>query len=641
MTGNTNQQRGGILRSEVKKLDSFPSRAKELRSHQTKKGEDRHAWKKKHAQRKNRPIIVKKAIYHWRGITQKLRYAVQRNTIYVLECKDGKYYVGSTRNRKQRYQEHFESNGRRGSKWTRLHRPLSVIAEYKRIPSRYLMGMESQKTSELMVKYGVNNVRGAGYCLVREFTTDDLSGLTTFLGHYNQLDYDALGKELEKVLPKPRSPPVGVSFPPTRKIKSQNPNDTQLTGKDVAIMNTFNRKFRKSKTERRKKERKRSKEIRGKTKCFNCGELGHWASRCPNKGTSTENDASGSSTFSNRWESDAVATSDQGLLSTPDSDGSMDETESTPIEDSTIDPSLHPDSLPSSNTSSSAPAFTPPGNHPAADGERLSESYATTAKAKGIDEKLPTGKEVPSLDPSLHPDSLLPTNTSSPAPAFIPWGDLNTADNEEHLPEWEECSQTLKNSCSTRNITPNKFQRGKHWIMAILIHRYDRGIRDIDELNRDCIYYWDNNEKKNTSADITMEATPEGYIDLSEKLTPLPNEVDVFIRSMNRQGSNRNADSDSNDENSNPEKDPIFDFTIKGQEQAREALRNRKMALLAMEARQILLDRDIPLLKFAPGLGTEADVHALSKDEPAVFLSLFSRAFALYEQAFALYEQNK
>ena len=305
---NLNNHRWGILRTEVKKLDSTPERAKEIRN---RNEEDRHAWKKKNKTNNNK--YLEKAIYRWRGLTQKLRYAIHRNTIYVLECENGKYYVGSTKNRKQRYREHFDkSNRKRGSKWTRLHKPIRVIAEYKRIPSRYLMGMESQKTSEWMFEHGVNNVRGAGFCVVKEFTTEDLGRLTTFLGHYNQLDYDSLGKELEKVLPRPHVAPASKKPKNKKKKRSlspQDPNETQLTNKDVAAMATSfknRKKDRNYKNKKRRKERNAAK-ANGETKCYNCGQPGHWANECPYEGISPASDASGS--FANRWESDTVTTS--------------------------------------------------------------------------------------------------------------------------------------------------------------------------------------------------------------------------------------------------------------------------------------------------------------------------------------------
>lgn len=58
------------------------------------------------------------------------------------------------------------------------------------------------------------------------------------------------------------------------------------------------------------------------------------------------------------------------------------------------------------------------------------------------------------------------------------------------------------------------------------------------------------------------------------------------------------------------------------------------MALLATEARRILLDAETPLSTFAPGLGIETDVGSMRSKhgDSTSFLSLFSRACALYEQ---------
>ena len=514
------------------------------------------------------------------------------------------------------------------------------------------MGMESQKTSEWIFEHGVNNVRGAGYCLVREFTTEDLAGLTTFLGHYNQLDYDSLGMELEKVLPRP--PPAPKPKKKMIRLHSPNPNETMLTGKDVAVMaSSFNQKKDRYKTKRRKKERKQAKERR--------------------KGrTSTDSDASRSSSFANRWESDTVATSygskdatesvssenvtssgpafaQSGDLNPADdeehiseshtvsaktierklptgqedavatSDGSMDVAEFVPFEntsfvsaftpsddlnpaadeehlseshaipDKTIEEKLSTgqedvvatsdglvdaaEFMPFENSSFSS-AFIPSDDlNPNADGEHLSESSVISVKM--IEEKLPTGQEdvaATSGDSMNATESMSSENTTSPAQSFIPSGDLNQATDEEHLSEShaipdktlgaklpngqelasmdltaEECSQILINACSTtRKIQLSEWQRSEPWIMAILLCRYDRGIRDLDELNQDSSYYWDSSVDNDTNAAITMGATSEGYIDLRQDLTPSSREVDVFIRSINKRSSNRNDADSSN-----------------------------------------------------------------------------------------------
>eukprot|EP00535_Pseudo-nitzschia_heimii_P005923 CAMPEP_0197178848 /NCGR_PEP_ID=MMETSP1423-20130617/3993_1 /TAXON_ID=476441 /ORGANISM="Pseudo-nitzschia heimii, Strain UNC1101" /LENGTH=375 /DNA_ID=CAMNT_0042628661 /DNA_START=171 /DNA_END=1298 /DNA_ORIENTATION=+ len=178
---------------------------------------------------------------------QTIRRITERNTIYVLQLKDGKYYVGSTTNRKQRYRQHFE-NARGGSKWTRLHKPIRLVAEYKRIPSRYVMGMESQKTAEYMMKYGVNNVRGAAFCGAREFTMDDASNLVGFLGHYNQLDFDTLREELEKVLPRP--------IPKKQKPRNDKSNH-HSTSNNIAIKKEGARRDNRKSTKRKKRNKKR------------------------------------------------------------------------------------------------------------------------------------------------------------------------------------------------------------------------------------------------------------------------------------------------------------------------------------------------------------------------------------------------
>lgn len=116
-------------------------------------------------------------------------------TIYVLECEKNKYYVGCTTNMKRRLQEHLSKRG--GSSWTRRFRPKRIVKEYRRVPYAYYLGKEAQVTAELMMQYGVNNVRGAMFTGCRPFTADDVSALTGFLGHFNNLDYRELTGELE------------------------------------------------------------------------------------------------------------------------------------------------------------------------------------------------------------------------------------------------------------------------------------------------------------------------------------------------------------------------------------------------------------------------------------------------------------
>lgn len=171
----------------------------------------------------------------WYLLRESVRTRLERCTVYVLECEDGKYYVGSTANRGRRFREHF-SRGR-GSKWTKLHRPLRVLREIRRVPSRYLLGTESKVTAECMLEFGVNNVRGSMFCGTREYHLGDIDALTKFLGHYNNLNYRKVNARLSRTLP--------VSPQQQRK---RNNYQKHMSGR-----------------------------------CYICGQLGHRAADCPER----------------------------------------------------------------------------------------------------------------------------------------------------------------------------------------------------------------------------------------------------------------------------------------------------------------------------------------------------------------------
>jgi hypothetical protein len=80
--------------------------------------------------------------------------------IYVIQLQQGKYYVGKTNNPRFRLENHFNSNG---SKWTKIYKPLKVI---KVIPNCDDYD-EDKITRQYMDKYGINNVRGGSFVLVK------------------------------------------------------------------------------------------------------------------------------------------------------------------------------------------------------------------------------------------------------------------------------------------------------------------------------------------------------------------------------------------------------------------------------------------------------------------------------------------
>jgi predicted GIY-YIG superfamily endonuclease len=76
--------------------------------------------------------------------------------IYFIKLKEGKYYIGKTKNIERRYDEHITGNG---SVWTKRYKPISLI---KTIKSTSYFD-EDKYVKEYMAKYGIDNVRGGTY----------------------------------------------------------------------------------------------------------------------------------------------------------------------------------------------------------------------------------------------------------------------------------------------------------------------------------------------------------------------------------------------------------------------------------------------------------------------------------------------
>jgi hypothetical protein len=86
--------------------------------------------------------------------------------VYVLECKNGKYYVGRSKKPAARITAHKAG---RGGEWTRKY---PVIQCIRQVPGD---GFEEEKqTLMCMAEFGVNNVRGGSYCQL-ELSAADLA----------------------------------------------------------------------------------------------------------------------------------------------------------------------------------------------------------------------------------------------------------------------------------------------------------------------------------------------------------------------------------------------------------------------------------------------------------------------------------
>ena len=87
-------------------------------------------------------------------------------TIYVLRLESDKYYVGRTKNFRQRLLSHFENDG---SEWTRRYKYLDVAETRSNCDSFD----EDKVTKQYMLKYGINKVRGGSYSQI-ELTSQQI-----------------------------------------------------------------------------------------------------------------------------------------------------------------------------------------------------------------------------------------------------------------------------------------------------------------------------------------------------------------------------------------------------------------------------------------------------------------------------------
>ena len=111
-------------------------------------------------------------------------------TLYVLALQNNKYYVGITKNFHRRFREH--QNGL-GSQWTQRY-PLRHLINREEINREYASFRETQKTFEFMLEYGLNNVRGAEYCLLENYRIEDVSFA---IAHHLNMRHNEVKERLE------------------------------------------------------------------------------------------------------------------------------------------------------------------------------------------------------------------------------------------------------------------------------------------------------------------------------------------------------------------------------------------------------------------------------------------------------------
>ena len=98
--------------------------------------------------------------------------------LYILKCKNGKYYVGTTKlDVTIRLAQHMKG---RGAAWTKKHKPLFIEKELNNCDTYD----EDKWTKIYMDKYGIKNVRGGSYSQM-ELPIESIKILEREVNHAN------------------------------------------------------------------------------------------------------------------------------------------------------------------------------------------------------------------------------------------------------------------------------------------------------------------------------------------------------------------------------------------------------------------------------------------------------------------------
>jgi len=109
---------------------------------------------------------------------------------YELKLESGKWYVGITSKPvAERFYEHLSGNG---AEWTKLYKPIEYT-EF--VLNTKATDWESRRTAELCVIYGIENVRGANFCLINP-SSSQLDSQAILIGHLLGIDYNTIRNKL-------------------------------------------------------------------------------------------------------------------------------------------------------------------------------------------------------------------------------------------------------------------------------------------------------------------------------------------------------------------------------------------------------------------------------------------------------------
>ena len=111
--------------------------------------------------------------------------------LYLLKLDQNKYYVGITPDFTKRFEKH--KNGE-GSYWTKKYKVIEILS-FKNVPEKYASSEETILTCEMMLIHGINNIRGAQFSQMHEFSKTskiELKQLIFTIAHVLDKDKDVV-----------------------------------------------------------------------------------------------------------------------------------------------------------------------------------------------------------------------------------------------------------------------------------------------------------------------------------------------------------------------------------------------------------------------------------------------------------------
>lgn len=112
----------------------------------------------------------------WALPQQIYTYDTVDSGVYVLECENGRWYVGQSKDLMRRMIQHrFEKR----VKWLKKYKPLNIFLVYL-CEEKDLWHWEQEFTKAMIWKFGISRVRGGRYCQVDMCQGDNEQELKDF-----------------------------------------------------------------------------------------------------------------------------------------------------------------------------------------------------------------------------------------------------------------------------------------------------------------------------------------------------------------------------------------------------------------------------------------------------------------------------